>query len=114
MTKTITAMSMLFVAWVLAAPAVHAQDSASVRVPYLDLNLASDSGRDHLQLRITQAARIVCGVEDSRELALWFSAHDCRRDAVARAKPAYDAAVAGAVHGTVSVLDTAALVVTNH
>ena len=113
MTRTIM-LSTLFLASVAALPtAAQAQDANSMRVSYVDLNLASSPGQANLQRRIADAARTVCGIEDSRELALWFSAHDCRRDAVERARPAYEAAVASYRRGIVSVVDSAALVVTD-
>jgi hypothetical protein len=47
-----------------------------------------------------------------RELALASATNACRRDAAASARPTYEAAVASATrHGTVTILDTAAVTV---
>jgi len=108
MTKTMTALCSLLVATLAATPAnAGGQDSRSMRVGYSDLNLRSDAGRDSLQRRITNAARVVCVIEDSRQLALRASTRNCRSAAVESARPAYEAAMAAA-RGSVTVSDTAA------
>ena len=114
MLKTICALAALAVASALVAPTVsQAEEANSVRVSFADLNLASDVGQHTLQRRITGAARTVCVIEDSRELALALATNVCRSDAIASARPAYEAAVASAArHGTATILDTAALTVT--
>ena len=113
MLKTITAVAALVVASALVVPTVsQAQDSNSMRVSYADLNLGSSIGQHRLQNRISGAAKIVCVIEDSREMALAAATKDCRSDAVARAQPAYEEAVASAKRGSVTVLDAAALVIT--
>jgi UrcA family protein len=110
----------LFAAAVAAAGALvlptvsQAAESNSVRVSYADLNLATGVGQHALQGRIKFAARTVCVIEDSREPELARATGECRSDAVSRAQPAYEAAVAAARHGTVTVLDGAALSVTAH
>lgn len=107
-------LALLFVGSALMLPtAAQADESNSVRVSYADLNLGSDAGRQTLQRRIAWGARTVCVIEDSKELALASETKICRGDAVARAQPAYNAAVASFLHPTVRVLDTAALVVTS-
>jgi UrcA family protein len=112
MLKTFTAMAALVVASALVVPTVsQAQETASMTVTYADLNLGSTIGQNRLQKRITGAAKIVCVIEDSRELALAAATNDCRSDAVSRAQPAFEAAVASAKRGSVTVLDAAALVV---
>jgi UrcA family protein len=113
MLKTLSALAALAVASALVAPTVsQAEEPNSVRVSFADLNLASDVGQQTLQRRIIGAARTVCVIEDSRELALASATNACRHDAAASARPAYEAAVASATrHGTVTVLDTAALIV---
>jgi UrcA family protein len=114
MLKTISALAALAVASALVAPTVsQAEEPNSVRVSFADLNLASDLGQHTLQRRITGAARTVCVIEDSRELALARATNACRGDAIASARPAYEAAVASATRqGTVTILDSAALIVT--
>jgi UrcA family protein len=113
MLKTISALAALAVASALVAPTVsQAEEPSSVRVSFADLNLASDVGQHTLQRRITGAARTVCVIEDSRELALASATNACRGNAIASARPAYEAAVASATRqGTVTILDSAALVV---
>jgi UrcA family protein len=111
--KIIPALASLMVASALVVPTVsNASDSRSVRVSYADLNLGSALGRHTLERRISVAARTVCDIEDSRELALASATNLCRSDAIASAQPAYAAAIAAARHGTVTVLDGAALMVT--
>jgi hypothetical protein len=53
----------------------------------------------------------VCELEDSRALAIAAATKLCRGDALQRAEPAYEAAVAAARHGSVTVLESAAIVV---
>jgi UrcA family protein len=114
MLKTISALAALAVASAVVLPTVsQAEEPNSVRVSFADLNLASGVGQHMLQRRISGAARTVCVIEDSRELALRSATNACRNDAVASARPAYEAAVADATrHGTVTILGSAALVVT--
>jgi UrcA family protein len=85
-----------------------------MRVSYADLNLASNAGQHALRGRIGQAAVIVCEMEDSRQLAVASATNLCRTGAIRNAEPAYEAAVAAARHGTVTVLEGAALVVSAH
>jgi UrcA family protein len=111
--KPIIAIAALTVASALVVPTVsQAQETNSVRVSYADLNLGSEPGQNVLQRRIAGAARTVCVIEDSREIALRSATNACRSDAVASAQPAYEAAVAAARRGTVTVIGAAALVVT--
>ena len=114
MLKTISALAALVVASAFVMPTVgQAEEPNSVRVSYADLNLASGVGQNLLQRRIAGAARTVCVIEDSKELALSNATNLCRRYAVASAQPAYADAIASATrHGSVSVLDGAALIVT--
>jgi UrcA family protein len=109
MIKTLTALSsLLFVTMTCATPAsARGQDAGSIRVGYADLNLRSDEGRGALQRRIANAAKVVCVIEDTQELALRTSTRNCRTAAVDSARPAYDAAVAAA-RGSVTVSETAA------
>jgi UrcA family protein len=112
MLKTLPAFAAFAVAAALVVPTVtQAAETNAVRVSYADLNLASDAGQHVLQGRIVHAARTVCEIEDSRELALASATNVCRSDAIARVRPAYEAAVAAARHGTVTILSGAALLV---
>ena len=113
MLKTLPAFAALVVAGVLVTPTVsQAAESNSVLVSYADLNLASSVGQHTLQRRIAGAARTVCVIEDSKELALAFATSACRGAAIADAQPAYEAAVNSARRGSVTVLDGAALIIT--
>lgn len=115
MLKAISALAAFAVAAVLVVPTVtQAADSNSVRVSYADLNLSTNHGQQVLQGRIVWAARTVCEIEDSRELPLASATKLCRTDAIDRARPQYEAAVAAARHGTVTILSGAAVVVTSH
>lgn len=113
MLRAIPAFAAVVVAAALVVPTVsQAAESNSVRVSYADLNLASDAGANVLQRRIGFAARIVCEIEDSRQLRLAAATNACRSETVANVRPAYEAAVASARHGTVIVGEGAALIVT--
>ena len=111
--KTLPALAALVVAGAFVAPTVsQAQEANSVRVTYADLNLASLGGQHVLQGRISNAARVVCYVEeDSHDLTLATETTACRSGAMAMAQPQYEAAVAAARHGSVTVLDGAALII---
>lgn len=54
-------------------------------VSYGDLNLSTTEGNATLLQRITTAARRVCPLEDSRNLARAAYSNSCRAEAVARA-----------------------------
>jgi UrcA family protein len=115
MVKTLSALAALAVASVLLVPTVsQAAEKDSVRVSYADLNLATSGGQDRLQRRIAYGARLVCDTADVRDLKFARAVGECRTGAVADARPAYDAAVASARRGSVTVLDGAALIVTAH
>jgi UrcA family protein len=113
MLKTLCALAALAVATAFVAPTVsQAEEPNSVRVSYVDLNLASDVGQQTLHRRIVNGARTVCMIEDSKELALASATSACRGDAIASALPAYEMAIAAARHGTVTIGTGAALIVT--
>ena len=112
MMKPLFALGALIVASALVVPTVsQAAANNSARVSYADLNLASDAGIAALRGRIAGAARDVCEIEDSREMALAAATDSCRSIAIADAQPAFDAAVAAVRKGSVTVLDGAALIV---
>lgn len=113
MLRAIPAFAAVVVAAFLVVPTVsQAAESNSVRVSYADLNLASNAGATALQRRIGFAARVVCEIEDSRQLPLASATNACRSDTIASVRPAYEAAVASARRGTVIVGEGAALIVT--
>ena len=113
MLKTIPALAALGISAALLIPTLsQAAESRSVRVSYADLNLASDAGANSLERRITFAARVACQIEDSKMMGVQATTDLCRSDAIEGARPAYEAAVAAARHGTVTVGGAAALIVT--
>ena len=115
MLKTIPAIAAVVLASALVIPTVsQAAENSSVRVSYADLNLAVAPGQQVLQQRIGVAARLVCEYEDSRQLDLTGAINFCRSDAVRGAQPAFQAAVAAAQHPSVTVLESAAIVVSAH
>ena len=115
MSKMFAAAGALLAAATLLVPTASQADTPnSVRVSYADLNLASTAGQGVLQRRMVGAARVVCVIEDSREIALRTATNDCRSDALARAWPAYEAAVGAAHRGSVTVIDASALIISAH
>jgi len=103
----------LTVAAVLVVPTVsQAADTNSMVVSYADLNLASQAGTQVLDRRIASAAEAVCGYQESLQFALVTATKACRKDAIEATRPAYEAAVTAARHGTVIVGGAAALTVT--
>jgi len=113
MLKTLSALASMVAAATVVVPTVsQAEETLSVRVPYSDLNLASQTGQVTLKGRINSAARFVCEGDLTMKDAI-SADFACRSDAVASAKPAYEAAVAEATRrGTVTVLESASLIVT--
>jgi UrcA family protein len=115
MLKPFSALAALAVAAALVIPTVsQAAERTSARVSYADLNLATAFGQHKLQRRIAFAAETVCDPTDGVDLNFVRAVGECRTGAIADAQPAYQAAVARAIHPSVTVLDAAALVVTAH
>ena len=113
MLKPTLALAAVLVATTLVTPPVsQAAESNSVRITYADLNLASKVGQHRLQARIAGGARIVCEIEDSKQMDLAAATNACRSDAIEGARPAYEAAVAASLHPSVEVLGAASIVVT--
>jgi UrcA family protein len=111
MLKTLTVVAAVAVASALLVPTVsQADETNSVRVSYADLNLASGIGQRALQWRVAGAARDVCVIEDRKDLKIAMATRFCRTDAVARAEPSYEAALAAARHGSVAVIEAASIV----
>ena len=111
MLKTLTAAAAVAAASVLLLPTLSQAEEMNIeRVSYADLNLASGTGQHVLRGRIAGAARDVCVIEDRKDLEIAMATHLCRADAVARAEPAYEAAVAAARHGSVTVVGAAVIV----
>ena len=111
--KPVPAIAAVLAATALVLPTVSkAAVPDSVRVVYADLNLGSADGQQRLQHRIGYAADTVCELGLSLEVARMSQSRSCRAGAIARAEPAYRAAINDARRGTVTVLDAAALIVT--
>lgn len=112
MLKTFSAVAALLVTSALVTPTVsQADETRSARVSYADLNLASEAGAGRLQGRIAFAAWSVCDGGSYSDLVMMPIVHTCRSDAIAAARPAYEAAVASARQGRIEVLGSAALIV---
>jgi UrcA family protein len=92
----------------------QAAESNSVRVSYADLSLTTAFGQARLQRRISFAAELVCGPADHRDIPFTRAVGECRSATIADAQPAYEAALAEARHPSVTVLDSASLIVTAH
>ena len=103
--------SALVVPTVSQAREYDADEINTAVVSYADLNLAGTPGQSTLKRRIVHAAREVCVYEDSRDMVFATQVNNCRGEAIARAQPAYDAAVAAARRGSVTVIDAAALII---
>lgn len=71
----------------------------TTEVRYADLNLTTDEGADRLATRVRGAARIVCGVADARDIVRSNEVRACRSEAIAKAQPAIELAVANARSG---------------
>jgi UrcA family protein len=84
---------------IAASPAMAGEapmaGEAAVTVPYADLNLASPGARELLGHRVFQAATMVCGRYDPRDLRLSALSQACRNQAIARARPQLDATFGG-------------------
>ena len=113
MFKTLTATAAVMLSAALVLPTVsQAQDVESMKVSYADLDLASDAGQQRLERRIGFAAYLLCDLgESSKELDLAYATKTCRTASIAGAQPAFDAAVAAARRGTVTVGEGAALII---
>jgi UrcA family protein len=107
----LAATAAVVVAAALVVPTVsQAAESVSMRVSYADLNLTSAEGSQALQHRIAIAARVVCGYEESKLYDVVIATKACRSGAIEGARPAYEAALASARHGTVIVGEAAIVV----
>lgn len=114
MFKTVTAAAAVLFSAALVLPTVsHAEDVRSVTVSYADLDLVSGLGQQTLERRISFAARSVCDLgERSHELDFAAATSACRAATIADAQPSFEAALAAARRGTVTVGGAAALIVT--
>jgi UrcA family protein len=81
------------------ANAMPADGPPSVTVSYRDLDLASASGERVLRRRVQYAAEDVCGVADPRNLSAMRPILACRKEAMAKAVPQVEIALAAARSG---------------
>lgn len=94
----------LFAALAAAAATVSLPAYAGEAIPagqvaqvhYADLNLASADGAQALKARVARAARRVCTSGDDRSLEAAMRARSCTREALARAMPQVELALASA------------------
>jgi UrcA family protein len=106
MLKTLPALGAIIAASVLVVPTVSEAadtDTETIHVSYADLNLASPIGRNDLELRIAYAADVVCGPADNRDVPFERAVAACRKATYSDAQPAFNAAVASAMHPSVTV-----------
>lgn len=73
-----------------AAPALAVDRPVRVAVPYGDLDLTNDAGREALDVRLGRAARKVCGNAPARDLKQISARQAC----LAEARTSYRAQVA--------------------
>jgi UrcA family protein len=79
---------------VLTPVAATAADTPlSVRVPYHDLNLATETGRARFDRRIASAVKRVCPMPDIRDIPGVERSLKCAEETHARMKPVIAAAV---------------------
>lgn len=83
MTKLVfTALAALAFA---ATPAAAQEITASVAVPFADLDLSTDAGVNALESRVSAAAKEVCGEARPRDLKAMAAWQECRAKAEANA-----------------------------
>lgn len=71
------------------------RETAHARITYADLNLSTESGRDHLARRVTAAAHRICGPAPSRlELAATNRYRACIDETMASSVPTQEEAAA--------------------
>ena len=68
-----------------ATPALAADETVSVVVPYADLDVANPAGADVLTQRIGSAVEKVCNRPDIRDLKAMVAWEECKADALAGA-----------------------------
>lgn len=96
MKSTLPALVFAAAALVTAIPsATFAQVVTTERVPYADLNLASEAGIETLDRRLERAVKRVCG-GDARHMGLHQEIAECREKARAEILPQRSYAIARA------------------
>ena len=81
----VTVLAAAALAGGLATPALAADETVSVVVPYADLDVANPAGADVLTQRIGSAVEKVCNRPDIRDLKAMVAWEECKADALAGA-----------------------------
>ena len=81
----VTVLAAAALAGGLATPALAADETVSVVVPYADLDVADPAGADVLTQRIDSAVEKVCHRPDIRDLKAMVAWEECKADALAGA-----------------------------
>jgi UrcA family protein len=97
-------MRIVLPALALAIAAPAAAETASIAVPYGDLDLTKDSGRKVLDTRIARAANRLCGTIGARDLVRLAAHKACVAEARASAAPQVELALNAANARRVAVL----------
>lgn len=77
-------------------PAFAEEAPRTLEVHYGDLNLASAGGAETLKVRVARAAKAVCSADGDKSLKAVAAASDCRQQAMAKATPQVQLALANA------------------
>ena len=81
----VTVLAAAALAGGFATPALAADETVSVVVPYADLDVANPAGADVLTQRIGSAVEKVCNRPDIRDLKAMVAWEECKADALAGA-----------------------------
>jgi UrcA family protein len=98
----VTRLVLAALALSLATPAVA--QSHTVEVPYGDLDLTKDTGRDALDRRLSRAAQRVCGTRPARSISMIKGHWDCLAEVRAAYQPQVELALDSANARRVAVL----------
>lgn len=97
-------MRIVLPALALAAATPALAETASIAVPYGDLDLTRDAGRKALDQRIARAANRLCGTVGARDLVRIAAHKACVAEARASAAPQLELALNAANARRVAVL----------
>ena len=81
----VTVLAAAALAGGFATPALAADETVSVVVPYADLDVADPAGADVLTQRIDSAVEKVCNRPDMRDLKAMVAFEECKSEALAGA-----------------------------
>jgi UrcA family protein len=112
MLRPLSALAVTLIASAYVPAAGQADAPRSVRVSYADLNLGNAVGQQVRQHRNSAAAGDVCATAATPlDLKMTTLESSCLQETIASVQPAYEAAINSARHGSVTVLDGAALII---